>query len=110
MGSINFRLKRYSMISDELVKEETKLEKFLIKQGRADLVHELRKLGAIELKGRMLQQSLFKQETLNARENDEELKQLKSAAREAGAKYNESLRMNDKISRFIGFLIKDIEG
>jgi hypothetical protein len=97
------------MISDELVKESTKLEKYLIKEGRKDLVIELRRLGPEELKQRLLKQTLYKQEILDSREANETLKKLKESVKLENAPYAENLRMTDKIARFINLLLKENE-
>lgn len=97
------------MISDELVKESTKLEKYLLKQGRKDLVHDLRKLNPEELKQRLLKQTLYKQEILDSRENNDTLRKLKESVKLENAPYAENIRMTDKIARYINLLLKENE-
>lgn len=88
--------------------ERTKLERTLVKSGRQDLVLDLMALGRAELEERMKQQALYRQESLMAKSEDESLKEAKATARELAAPYNDSIRMNEKISRFISFLLKDL--
>lgn len=96
------------MSQEDNEKERTKLEKYLIRQGRQNLIEELRNLGTDKLKEKLLAQALYKQETIDAKNNDEKLKAAKDTAKEQAAPYNESIRMNDKISRYINALMKDL--
>lgn len=95
------------MISDELVKEVTKLEKYLIREGREELVQELRRMGSDELKNKLKEYALYKQDLLDFKANDKKLQDAKELVKELNAPHNENIRMNDKISRFIGLVIKD---
>lgn len=97
-------------MTEDLEKEATKLEKYLIRNGRSELVLELRRLNLEQLKKRIQDQAIFKQESITARQKDEGLKNAKDQARELAAPYNESIRMNDKISRFISLLMEDSGG
>lgn len=91
----------------DLEKELTKLEKYLVKQGRVDLVQELRSLDNDSRRERLMKQAVHEQEILDTKEKDEELKKAKEQARFLAASYNEQTRMVKKISRFIHLLIED---
>lgn len=97
-------------MSDELAedKEMIKLERYLKRNGSPNLIEDLRKLTSDELKKRIQDQAIYKQETITAKQNDEALAQAKEKAKELTGPYNESIRMNDKISRFISLLLKDL--
>lgn len=97
-------------MTEDLEKEATKLEKYLIRNGRSELVVELRRLGLDQLKKRMQDQAIHRQECITARQKDEGLKEAKEKARELAAPYNESIRMCDKISRFVSLLMEDSGG
>lgn len=95
------------MSQEDNEKEITKLEKYLGRQKDADFVIELRRLDKEQLKKRIQDQALYRQETITARKNDEGLATAREEARGLAAPYSESLRMNDKISRFISLLIEE---
>ena len=94
-------------MTEDQEKESTKLEKYLIRQGRQELVLELRQASKDLLKKKIQDQAIYKQETISARQADEGLKEAKAKAREMAAPYNESIRMNEKLSRFISLLMED---
>lgn len=91
----------------DLEKEITKLERYLNRQGRGDLVQELRQLDNDKRRQRLMEQAVLEQEIQDTKEQDEELKKAKAAAREMGASYNEQTRMSRKISRFVHLLIEE---
>lgn len=95
------------MITSELEKELTKVEKYLLRQGRVDLMNELKNLKPEELKNRLLKQALHHEEILDAKSSDTELQDTKDKVRDLQGPYNDSLRMNKKISRYINLLLKD---
>lgn len=94
-------------MSEDLEKEVTKLERYLRNQKDADFIIELRRLSPDQLKERIKQQALYRQETITAKQNDKELRDAKSTASNMAYPYNQSLRMNDKISRFISLLLTE---
>lgn len=96
-------------MTEDQEKEVIKLEKYLRRQKDAQFIIDLRRLSAEELKEKIKIQALYRQETIDARLKDEELKLAKEKARDMAAPYNESLRMNDKICRFISLLISEQE-
>lgn len=91
----------------DLEKEMTKLERYLIRQGRNDLVQTLRTLDNDERRNRLMQQAVLEQEIQDTKEKDHKLRQAKDLARELNATYTEQTRMSRKISRFIHLLIED---
>jgi hypothetical protein len=91
----------------DLEKEITKLERYLNRQGRTDLVQELRNLDNDDRRQRLMQQAVLEQEIQDTKEKDEELKKAKAIARDMNATYNEQTRMSRKISRFIHLLIEE---
>lgn len=91
----------------DLEKEITKLERYLIKQGRQELVNELRNLDNDDRRNRLMKQAVHEQEIMDTRAKDEKLRKAKEEARFQAASYNEQLRFNKKISRFIHLLIED---
>ena len=95
--------------ADLQVKEVTKLEKYLIRQKDSQFVKDLRALTKDQLKKKMQDQAIYRQETVTAKMEDEELKSLKEKVKDLQAPYNDSLKMNDKISRFVSLLLKDLE-
>lgn len=91
----------------DLEKEITKFERYLIRQGRAELVQELRQLDNDQRRQRLMQQAVLEQEIQDTKNKDEELKKAKDLARELNATYNDQTRMSRKISRFVHLLIED---
>lgn len=91
----------------DLEKELTKLEKYLTRQGRTDLINDLRNLDNDERRQRLMKQAVYEQEIMDAKAKDEGLKAAKTVAKDLGAVYNENLRMNKKISRLIHLMIED---
>lgn len=88
-------------------KEIIKLEKYLRNQGRQDLVEVLREASPEELKRKLMEQAEHEQAIIDTKNNDDELKEAKEHARSLGAVYNEQVRMNKKISRFVHLLLND---
>lgn len=94
-------------MSLDLEKEITKLERYLRKQGRDELVQELRSLDNEDRRNRLMKQAVHEQEIMDTKAKDEKLKEAKAEASALNGIYNEQLRMNKKISRFIHLLIED---
>lgn len=94
-------------MSQDLELERTKLEKYLVKNGRLNLVQELRGLDNDSRRQKLMKQAVYEQEIMDAKANDEDLQLAKSRARDLSSVYNENLRMNKKISRFIHLIIED---
>jgi hypothetical protein len=85
----------------------SKIEKFLRNQGRQDLVETLRESSPDALKRKLMEQAEHEQAIIDTKNNDEELKNAKDHARSLGSVYNEQIRMNKKISRFVHLLLND---
>lgn len=88
-------------------KELVKIEKYLRKHKDAEFIIELRRLSKDQLEERIKAQALFRQETITAKRDDKILNELKAKVKEFSGPYNDSLRLNDKISRFISLLINE---
>ena len=91
----------------DLEKELYKLERFLKKQGRNELIEQLRSLNNTDRRNRLMQQAVLEQEIADTKAKDEKLQAAKEAARELNATYTGQLRMAKKIARFIHLLIED---
>jgi uncharacterized membrane protein len=91
----------------DLEKEITKLERYLTRQGRSELIQQLRKLSNDDRRQRLMKQAVLEQEIQDTKEKDEKLKSAKDLARELNSTYTEQTRMARKISRFIHLLIED---
>lgn len=94
----------------DLEKEIYKLEKYLRRQKDEEYIVDLRRLDVDQLQERMKKQALYRQETITAKQKDVGLSEAKETARSLAAPYNESLRMGDKISRFISLLLEEKNG
>lgn len=95
--------------SEALVKESTTLEKYLKNRNYNDLVEELKALNPHELKERLRKQMSHRQEIMDTKADDADLKQARRRASSLASVYNEQTRMCDKIARFIHLQIKDKE-
>lgn len=90
--------------------ELVKLEKFLIKQDRKELIAELRNLSNDARRQRLMKQSVHEQEIMDAKNKEAETDRIVNAKAELksfNATYREQLTMNKKIARFIHLLIED---
>lgn len=94
----------------DLEKEITKLEKYLLKNGRENLVKELRGLSNEQRRDRMKSQAILEQELtdLKAKAADKDpVKTARGVIQEHNRTYSEQKRMSQKISRFVHLLIED---
>ncbi len=94
----------------DLEKEITKLEKFLVKQGRQTLIQELRSLDNDDRRQRLMKQAIHEQEIADTKEKEaqkENIMQAKAVIKEFNATYWEQLQMSKKISRFLHLLNED---
>lgn len=94
----------------DLEKEITKLEKFLIKQGRKTLIEELRALDNDKRRDRLMQQAILEQELTDTKAKDSEKEPVKTAKdviKEHNATFREQRQMSQRISRFLHLLIED---
>jgi hypothetical protein len=90
--------------------ELTKLEKFLVKQGRPELILELRALGNDDRRQRLMKQAVLEQEIFDTKDKESQKPQIQEAKtiiKEFNALYSEQLKMTRKIARFIHLLIED---
>ncbi len=97
------------MLNEDLEKEVTKLEIYLRKNNRQDFIDEMRNAGPEQLDAKMLSLAKHKEEVANTRARDEELKASKAKTKELNAPYNEQLRMNAKLSRFVSLMMQESE-
>jgi hypothetical protein len=97
-------------VSQELTleKETTKLEKYLVKQGRKDFVEAMRNASASELDSKMLSLAKHREEIATTKSNDTELETAKEKKKDLEAPYREQLAMNKKLSRFVGLMMKEM--
>ena len=87
--------------------ETTKLEKFLIKQGRMDFVEEIRAASPESLNTKLLNLAKHAQEIANTKSADLELEVVAQKKKELEAPYNEQKRMNAKMARFVALMMKE---
>lgn len=90
-----------------LEKEITKLEKYLIRQGREDFVVAMRNADAQSLDFKLLGLAKHKQEIANTKARDIEFNEAKERAKELEAPYKEQLKMNEKLARFVSLVMKE---
>lgn len=91
-------------------KEIIKLERYLKKHAREELINQLRSLDNDALRQRLMKQAILEQEIMDtkSKEGDKDpVKSAKALVKEHNATYNEQKRMSQKISRFIHLLIED---
>jgi hypothetical protein len=87
-------------------KEIVKLEKQLNDE---TLASELRGLTKKELEFKLLELAKHAQEIVTTRNSDEELTDAKNVVKELSAPYNDQLKGNKLMSRFIHLLVKEKE-
>lgn len=91
----------------DLEKEMTKLERALLKDGRKELVEELRSLDNDARRERLMKQAIYEQEVQDTKNKDEKLKSARAMASFENSKYTDQIRMSKKIARYIHLLIED---
>ncbi len=94
-------------MTEDLEKEMTKLEKYLIKEGRKDFVIEMRQSDSPKRESKLLGLAKHKQELITLMSKDVALKTAKEIVKGLKAPYNEQKRMNDKLSRFVHLLSEE---
>lgn len=87
--------------------EQTKLEKYLRREGRQDFVDEMHRASPSQLDAKLLGLAKHSEEIENAKNADGDLKEAKAKAKVLGATYNDQKRMNKKLARFVGLLMKE---
>lgn len=95
------------MSEPTLEKETTKLERYLIKEGRKDFIDEIRAASLGTLDQKMLGLAKHREEIRNTKANDEALNDAKERAKDLGAPYRDQLRMNEKLTRFVSLIMKE---
>lgn len=94
---------------DELTleKEVTKLERYLIKQGREDFVQAMRAAEEDRLNSKLLSLAKHRQEIKSTKAEDLELLRASELKKELEAPYKEQLRMNEKLASFVALVMKE---
>jgi hypothetical protein len=87
--------------------ETTKLEKYLNKEGREDIVAEIRGASPDALDAKLLGIAKHNEEIENTKQKDTKLSDAKTEVRVLGATYREQKRMNAKIARFIALVMQE---
>lgn len=88
-------------------KELTKLEKYLIKNGRKEFVDEIRKGDPGLREAKLLSLAKHRQHIKSTKAQDVELKEISEKKSVLEAPYNDQIRMNDKLCRFIHLINKE---
>lgn len=96
--------------SFSLEKEITKLERYFVKNGRHELVAELRRSNREQLHERIKKQAIHLQEIADAKANDEKLKAARADVSDLSAPYNDSKTMCNRISRLIHLIVQEQGG
>lgn len=87
--------------------ETTKLEKYLVKQGRKDFIDEIRAASPETLDFKLLGLAKHAEEIRNTKEGDSELRKAKAHASDLGATYRDQIKMNGKLARFVALTMQD---
>ena len=98
-----------SMLTEDLEKEITKLERYLIREGRKEFVLEMRQAGEEGRKAKLLSLVKYAQEIEDTKKNDEKLNRAKAEVTALSYGYNKDKSMNAKLQRFI-FLVNKEDG
>lgn len=93
-----------------LEKEVTKLERYFIKNGRHELVAELRRSNREQLHERLKKQAIHLQEIADSKAKDEKLKEAKNEVSFLSSPYNDSKTMCNRISRLIHLIVQEQGG
>lgn len=96
-------------LTDDQELELTKLEKYLIRQGREDLVRSMKNATIEEMENKLLAYAKHAQEITNTKNRDEELIEARRKVSTLNAPYSEQLRMNKKLARYVSLILKDEE-
>lgn len=90
-----------------LEKETTKLEKYLVKQGRKDFIEEIRGASPETLNAKMLGLAKHAQEISNAKADDRVLEAASQHKKDLEAPYRDQKKMNAKLVRFVALIMKE---
>ena len=97
-------------LTEDQETELTKLEKFLKKEGRNDLIQGLKGATLDEMNAKLLGYAKHAQEIIDTKNRDEELKNARQRVKVLNEPYREQLNMNKKLARYTALVIKDEEG
>lgn len=90
-----------------LEKETTKLEKYLVKQGRKDFIDEVRGASSETLNQKLLALAKHNQEIANTKAADSELEAAKERKKDLEQPYKDQKKMNEKLARFVALIMKE---
>ena len=90
-----------------LEKETTKLEKYLVKQGRKDFIDEMRAASPETLNAKLLALAKHNQEIKNTMAKDDKLQEAKERKKDLEGVYKDQTKMNDKLARFVALVMKE---
>lgn len=90
-----------------LEKETTKLEKYLVKQGRKDFIDEMRAASPEALNTKLLALAKHNQEIANTKAKDDELEKANNKKKELEAPYKDQKKMNEKLARFVALMMEE---
>lgn len=90
-----------------LATETTKLEKYLVKQGRKDFIDEMRAATPESLNAKLLALAKHNQEIANTKANDQELEKAKQRKKDLEEPYKEQKKMNEKLARFVALMMRE---
>lgn len=90
-----------------LEKETTKLEKFLIKNDRRDFVDDMRGGSRESLDAKLLSLAKHREDIKNTRAKDEKLESVAKEKKELERPYNEQLKFNEKMARFVALIMRE---
>lgn len=90
-----------------LEKEITKLERYLVREGRRDFIDEMRAALPVQLDSKMLGLAKHREEIRNTKADDKELRAAAQLTKDLGAPYRDQLRMNEKLTRFVALLMNE---
>lgn len=90
-----------------LEKETTKLEKYLVKQGRKDFIDEIRAASPEALNQKLLGLAKHREEITNTMAADQDLEAAKNKKKSLEEPYKDQKKMNAKLARFVALIMKE---
>lgn len=90
--------------------ELTKLEKFLIKEGRQDFLVQTQQASTDQLKVKQLELAKHAQEIEDTKQNDEKLIEITEQKKVLEEPYKEQLKFNKKMARYVHIISKEKGG
>lgn len=94
-------------MDEDSEKEITKLERYLIKQGRQDFITEMRHGTPLIREAKRLNLAKHLQEIISTQASDKELNEVNAKRSQLRAPYLEQKKMNEKFSRFVHLLAEE---